>query len=170
MNSKNLYFVFPFLAVALVASGCGKDRTGDYKGNETVSQASSAVTTTGGTTQAPQSYAQSYQVTLKITDNSNDTLTGTYQSSVGTGTFTGKVSDDGNQIQNVVLSMPQPASSSTVNGVSTSGCGGTFTGSLTLGDNTITGNLTLSGVTAPTAGTTATSYCSGMSRNITLTK
>jgi hypothetical protein len=163
MKSK---FVFPFLVIALLASGCGRDRAGDYKGSEIVQQSASAVTTqTGGTQQTAQSYAQSYQVVLKINEGSNDAINGTYQSSAGTGTITGTISEDGNQIQNVVLNMPQPSSSST-------GCGGTFTGSLNINDTTISGSLSLSGVSAPTTtgSTTTTSYCSGMTRSFTLTK
>lgn len=158
--------LFAILLGALMLAGCGKDRSGTYKGRETV--------------QSPGS-SQSNEVTLQVTNTKDDNFSGTYSTTNGTGTLNGKISGDGKLIEQVRLDMPQTATGSTVNGVPTGGCGGQYVGNLNLNDDTISGTLTLNapaptpapapnnttGYTNPQQyGTTQTSYCQGSTRTI----
>ena len=169
---KKKYLVILFAGI-LMAAGCGKDRAGTYKGKETVQQSGIA--------------AQSSDVTLNVTNGNDNQVNGTYASSLGTGNFTATVSDDGNALQNVRLSMPVTNTGATVNGVPSTGCGGDYTGMLMLNDEKINGTLTLSNPTAPTTYAPTGGYpysgytnngsyptagygCTGASRSLDLTK
>jgi hypothetical protein len=128
MNKK--YLIVFVAAFAACMSGCGKDRKGTYTGGEDV-------TLQGG------GASQHYNVTYTVNSTDNNTMSGNYASSAGTGTLTGTISGDGNTLINVSLSMPQQNSGATVNGMPVTGCGGSYTGTLKLDGNTITGNLNL---------------------------
>lgn len=161
--STNLTLIAVIVGVVAVLAGCGSNQTGTYNGSESVN--------TPGTAALNES-----SVSLNISSESNSNVSGTFTDQSGSSSFSGTVSSDGSQIQNVSLSVPAQTSTSTVNGVPSAGCGGTYTGSLSLSNNTISGTLTLTSpqtitpVTGSSTVSTTTNPCQGATRSVTLTK
>ncbi|MBI3541857.1 MAG: hypothetical protein HY075_01095 [Deltaproteobacteria bacterium] len=168
---KKSVFIFLILGATLAFTGCGKDRSGTYKGNETVQQSGMA--------------AQSSGISLNVTSGKDANMSGTYANTQVSAQFSGKVNDNGDRIENVSINMPQTASGATVNGIPSTGCGGVYTGTLTIQDDAISGNLTLTqpaanqavvptnnfgGTTTSGATTTQVNPCQGAIRSITLQK
>ena len=172
MKFKKSYL---FLLVgAMVFTGCGKDPSGLYSGNETANVTGIA--------------AQSQSASLNITSGKSTTMAGTYADAAGSGSFSGTLSDDGATIQNVTVTVAQSTSSATINGVPSTGCAGTYNGNLTLNNNNITGNLVISaasagaqvvnpypsgtyGSTSPYSGASTTmTACATATRSLNLTK
>lgn len=163
-------FALVFFVYAIVfLSGCGTDHSGTYTGSETVQVAGSS--------------PQSGQVTLKVSNGDNNTLNGTYSSSLGNGTFSGTISGDGNQLTNVSISMPQISSGLSVNGTAVGNCSGNFVGSLSLTNNSISGSLNLNNPAQTTTNipsavnpsqtigsVTVSGACPNGSRSLTLNK
>jgi hypothetical protein len=172
MNSK--FFLVMVVGCAAMFAGCGKNRTGTYTGSESINSPGAAAVSANN-------------VSLNVSSDSNSTLTGSFSDTSGSSSFSGTVSGDGNSLQNVSLAIPAQGAGSTINGVPSSGCGGTYTGTLTLTDTQISGTLTL---TSPQAMTQQQPYngyqngypngypsttqslnpCQGATRNVNLTK
>ena len=131
--------------LALFGTGCGKNRSGSYTLNETLS----TVTTTAT--------CQQGQATFNIVDNGT-TINGSASNSCFIQTLTG--TDAGNQITGVSLTLA-PISNTTSYGGYPSGYGAQqpqqnciFTGTLNVVDNQVSGNLTLQNAPAPAPTTT----------------
>lgn len=163
------YSIFLVLILTGIVSGCGKDVSGTYKGSETITQASTTSTNSNyysssyGTntptnTNSAQPYTQNLDVTITINPMNGNSISGSWQDSTGTSNFTGTLSDDGNNIQNISVNFPQTTSSY--------GCptGGTFTGSLGVSN----GQKQISGTISST--TNSSSGCGSSTRSITTNK
>lgn len=175
------------LAALPLVSGCGRDVSGTYKGNESVQQ-SSALSAGGMVNGAYQGYGTAYtntsvpmttqssSLTITIAQTNGENISGTYQSiSYGSGTMTGRKNANGDDQITVTLSMPQAAAvvpnPAAYNGAAgatgataqptTTQCPGTYTGTLTMVDGKrLTGVLTAN---------SSNPYCNG-SRSIDVTK
>lgn len=158
---KKSILVLFLLGFGVLFNGCGTNLNGTYSGTESASVSGMA--------------AVSSQVNLVVNSGTSSNLTGTYNNSSGGSSLTGTVSSDGSTIQNVSVNIATSASSSTVNGIPSAGCGGVYTGNLSIANSNsnISGTLTLTQPsTTTTTGTTTvpTSGCMGATRNINLTK
>src|SRR5436309_1906164 len=106
--------IFILLVLAAASTGCARGYVGTYNGTETVS-------VNGTTTASP--------VTISITVDSGNSVSGTWTGSNGSGTLSG--TPNGGSLNNVNLLITAPATSVTIGGVYTTsyaGCPNTFQG------------------------------------------
>lgn len=93
---KKLRLIAGVAALLISGLGCGQTYSGTYTGTETI-----GLNSTGIGVNSPN------QITINIIQTSNDDVSGTWQGTYGTGTFTGR--PEGSRINAVSLTMQQSA-------------------------------------------------------------